>query len=319
MVNTVRHRVLSLACLLAVTGPAAHADGEWQAAARLDAPRAGLSVVVLDGRLYAAGGAGLTDPRAEFESYDTEIDRWMPEQSLPRGLERFGMSVADGRIYAAGGYAAGEMGVGPSAAMWSWSPEHAVWQSEAAMPAAKADFTLTEVGGLLYAIGGSRDDGEFYVFDPESREWENGEVPEGVTRAAAAAVAIDDEILIVGGFYAGAPTARSDFFNPATGEWREGPALPAPRSGVAIAYDGERVHVFGGQGGEGNTTLDEHLVWTPGESGWESAEGLPSPRTNAAAANLNDGIYIVGGGSGGGVFAPFTALDVTDVYLQGEG
>ena len=319
MVENVRQSVLSLACMMAVITPAAWAEGEWQPAARLDAPRAGLSVVVLDGRLYAAGGAGLTDPRSEFESYDLEFDRWMPEQPLPRGLERFGMAVADGRIYAAGGYAPGELGVGPSASMWSWGAEHAVWQSESAMPGAKADFSLTEMGGQLYAIGGNRDDGQIFVFDPEAREWDSREAPEGVTRAAAAAVALDGEILIVGGFYDGRPTARTDLYNPETGQWRSGPDLPSPRSGVAIAFDGDSVHVFGGQGGTGNTTLDEHLEWTPGSADWLPSEDLPSPRTNAAAAILQDGIYIVGGGSGGGFFAPFTALDVTDVYLESEG
>ena len=319
MVKNVRNKVISLACLAAMLAPSAWADGEWQTAARLDAPRAGLSVVVLDGRLYAAGGAGLTAPRSEFEAYDVDIDRWMPEQSLPRGLERFGLAAANGRIYAAGGYAPGEMGVGPSASVWSWSPDGGVWQSEAAMPAARADFTLSEVDGKLYAIGGTRDEGEMFVFDPEAREWDTVEIPEGVTRAASSAVVINGEILIVGGFANGAPVARSDVFNPATGEWRSGPQLPSARGGMAIAFDGEQVHLFGGRGGEGNTTLDDHLTWTPGEAGWVEAEDLPSPRTNAAAAILNGGIYIVGGGSGGGFFAPFTALDVTDVYLEGEG
>ena len=262
--------------------PDAAADGRWGSAARLDAPRAGLAMTVLDGRLYAAGGAGVTSPRVEFESYDAEIDRWFPETPLPRGLERFGMAAVGGRIYVAGGYAVGgsvrgdswsgdrwsdgeaigEQRVAPSARMWSWSIEGGVWQSEAAMPAAKADFDLVALDGKLYAIGGQRDAGEVFVFDPQARHWDVLETPDGVTRSAAATVAFDGRVYVSGGFE------------------------------------------------------DLHTSWAPGEAGWREEAALPSPRTNAAAAALQGALYLVGGGSGGGFFSPFTAVDNTDIFRE---
>jgi N-acetylneuraminic acid mutarotase len=292
------------------------AEGRWESAARLEAPRAGLAVAVLDGRLYAAGGAGLTDPRDEFEAYDVELDRWFSEQPLPRGLERFGMAAIDGRIYAAGGFAPGEQGVGPTASMWSWSPEGGVWQSEVAMPAPKADFELVALNGRLYALGNTRDDGEVFVFDPADKSWETLEVPAGMTRRGAGVVSVMGEIYVIGGLDADGAMTRVDIFDPEAGSWRAGPDLPDARSGVAVAYHRDRIHVIGGRGEDQRTTLSQHSSLAPGETSWVEEAGLSSPRTAADAAALEAGIYLVGGGSGGGFFAPFTAMDATDVFID---
>ncbi|WP_323761470.1 kelch repeat-containing protein [Maricaulis sp.] len=304
--------------LLGLLGSPAVGQGEWESAARLDASRAGLSVAVYDGRIYAAGGSGLTDPRDEFESYDRELDRWFPETPLPRGLERFGMAMINDRIYVAGGYARGDDGVAPSAGVWSWSFAGNIWQSEAAMPAAKADMALLTVGSSLYAFGGLSDDGQAFVFDPEERSWDSLEIPEGVTRRGVSAAVLDGHVYLVGGRLGAETTTRVDVFDPLGGAWSRGPDLPSPRSGAAIAVLHGRIHLLGGRGPDGRETLQTHLSWQPGEDAWREEALLPAPRTGGGAAVLADEIYLVGGGAGGGFLAPFTALDTTDVYDPGQ-
>ena len=298
--------------------PAAGAQGRWESAARLDVARAGLAVAVLDGRLYAAGGAGLTTPRAEFEVFDPELNRWMPETSLPRGLERFGMAAINDRIYAAGGYASGELGVEPTASMWSWSPEGGIWQSEVAMPGPKADFSMLAYEGRLYAIGGTRDDHSIYVFDPEGRSWETIEIPDDVTRRGAAVVASEGYVYVIGGSLSGELSAQLDIYDLAADAWTRGPDLPGASTGVAAVVHNSRIHILGGTGAEGEQrrTLKRHASWRPGDAVWRAEADLPTPRTAADAAVLNGGIYLIGGGSGGGFFAPFTAMDATDVFLD---
>lgn len=302
----------------AVTPSAAQSasQGRWESTARLDAPRAGLAVAVLDGRLYAAGGSGLTEPRVEFEAYDAELERWMPERPLVLGLERFGMAAINGRIYAAGGYALGDDGVGPTAGMWSWSPDGGVWQSEIAMPGPKADFNLIAAGDTLYAIGGTRDDGAIYAFDPEETEWRSIAAPAGAMRRGAAAVVVDGQVYVIGGSLDGVVTARVDVYDPQADSWQRAADLPEARSGVAAAYYQGRIHVFGGRAADNRTTLSAHSSLAPGDANWTGEPDLPSPRTSADAAVLGDGVYLVGGGSGGGFFAPFTALDATDIFVD---
>lgn len=311
--EAVRFSVLFLS-LLAFLGSPAAGQGVWEAAARLDASRAGLGVVVHGGRIYAAGGSGLTDPRDEFESYDAALDRWFPETPLPRGLERFGMTAINDRIYAAGGYARGEDGVAPSAAVWSWSFAGNIWQSEAAMPAAKADLALVAVGSLLYAFGGLTDDASVFVFDPEARSWETIEAPAGVTRRGMSAAELDGVVYLAGGRLDTETVTRVDIYDPETDAWSRGPDLPAPRSGAAIAVLDGRIHLLGGRGADARETLQTHLSWQPGEAAWREEAMLPAPRTGGGAAVLNQQIYLIGGGSGGGFLAPFTALDTTDVF-----
>ncbi|OLF73190.1 hypothetical protein AWH62_09635 [Maricaulis sp. W15] len=315
--ENVRFSVLILSLFAAMGAPAA-AQGVWETAARLDASRAGLAVVAHDGRIYAAGGAGLTDPRSEFESYDIELDRWFPETALPRGLERFGMASVNGRIYVAGGYARGEDGVAPSAGVWSWSFDGNIWQSEAAMPAAKADLVLVTVDTSLYAFGGLRDDREAFVFDPEAREWDTLAVPQGVTRRAAAAAVVDGRIYLAGGRQDAEVLTRVDVFDPQTGDWDRAPDLPTPRSGAAVAVLDGRIHLLGGRGADTRETLQTHVSWQPGDADWREEAALPAPRTGGGAAVLADEIYLIGGGSGGGFLAPFTALDTTDVFDPGN-
>jgi hypothetical protein len=295
--------------------------GRWETAARLDAPRAGLGVAVIGDHIYAAGGAGLTQPRDEFESYDAEIDRWFGETPLPRGLERFGIAALNGRVYAAGGFAMGGFdpeneAVGPSAKMWSWSPEGGVWQSEVAMPEARADFSLLTLDGHLYAVGGLLNETSLFIFDPDEKAWDTIDVPDGVTRRAAASVVADNRIYIIGGITGGTTSARVDIYDPQTDHWSRGPDLPDARSGVAAAFTAGRLHIFGGRGADQRTTLTSHSTLQPGNAQWQAATDLPSPRTGAAAAVLDNGIYIIGGGSGGGFFAPFTALDSTEIFVD---
>jgi N-acetylneuraminic acid mutarotase len=330
---------VGLTLLLGSTGEA-WAQGRWESAAPLEGARAGLGVEVLDGRLYAVGGAGLAEPRNDLEMYAPVLGAWRAESPLPNGLERFGLATLNDRLFVAGGYAAGQ-GVRPVDEVWSYSAFSGVWSSEPDMPGAKADFVLVAAGGKLYALGGTGD-AAIHVFDPGERsadaepdapslsileapageeeeavgaEWTSLEAPVETARRGAAGVALDGEIYLIGGEIDGAATARVDVFNIESGEWRRAPDLPEPRSAVAAVVVDGRIHVLGGRNAALDATLDAHSAWRPGEEGWTAMPALPEPRTEADAAVLDGRIFLVGGGAGGGYLAPFTALDATDVFI----
>ena len=291
----------------------------WRPGPSLYEARAGLAATAHDGRIYAAGGAGLVDPRDDFEVYEPEVGRWLERAALPVGLERFAMAALGDRIYVAGGFTA-ESGSEPVAKMWSYDPDANVWQGEPEMPGAKSAFSLLAVDGALYAVGGEGGVAGMFVYDPETLQWGAAAAPETVNRRGAAAVVLNDEIWLIGGVRDGGSTAAVDIYDVKRGEWRTGPALPEARAGHAAVVLNGYIHVFGGRSADMQRTVRDHYRISPGDRDWRVAPALPSARTEAAAAALNGEVWLIGGGAGAGFFAPFTAIDTVDVIRPaGEG
>lgn len=290
----------------------------WRAGPPLAHARAGLAAATLDGRIYAAGGAGLVDPRDDFDVYDPASGRWSPRPALPEGLERFAMAEAGGRLYVAGGYSA-DSGAQPIASVWSYDPDANIWRSEPEMPGAKASFAMLSHEGRLFAFGGEDGSPGLYVHDPETLEWSALPAPAAINRRGAAAVKADGLFWLIGGARTGQVTARVDIYDPVAGEWRVGPDLPEARAGHAAAVLDGTIHVFGGRSADMRRTVQVHWVLEPGSDTWVEGPSMPSPRTEAAAAALDGEVWLIGGGAGAGFFAPFTAVDSVDVLQAQEG
>lgn len=289
----------------------------WRAGPSLAHARAGLAAATLDGRIYAAGGAGLVDPRDDFDVYDPATGRWSPRPALPEGLERFAMAEADGRLYIAGGYSA-DSGSEPIASVWSYDPQANIWRSEPEMPGAKASFAMLSHEGRLFAFGGEAGAPGLFVHDPETLEWSALPAPAAINRRGVAAVESGELFYLIGGARAGQVTARVDIYDPAAAEWRVGPDLPEPRAGHTAAVLDGAIHVFGGRSADMRRTVQAHWILEPGADTWIEGPDMPSPRTEAAAATLDGEVWLIGGGAGAGFFAPFTAVDSVDVLQAPE-
>lgn len=288
-------------------------SGPWSIGPRLDQARAGLSATVLDGRVYAAGGAGLASPRDALEVYDPETRSWRVLKPLPVGLERFGMAVLDERIWVAGGYSS-EGGAEPIDSVWSYDPATDAWSGETALPGPKASLSLVALSGSLYALGGEDGAPGLFVYDAASESWNAAEAPEEINRRGAAAVVVGDEIWLVGGARDGQATARVDVYHTLSQTWRRGPDLPEPRAGHAAAILDGVVHVFGGRSADMRRTLASHLTLDAGAEVWREEADMPAARTESGVVTLDGTIWLIGGGSGAGFFAPFTALDAVDIF-----
>lgn len=285
-------------------------SGPWRTGPDLAHARSGLSAAVMDGKIFAAGGAGLTAPRDDFEIYDADSGRWRPRAPLPVGLERFAMESFEGRVWIAGGYSA-DGGAEPGVQVWSYDPELDEWSPQTALPGPKASFSLVAASGRLHALGGEDGAPGMFVYDPAAAGWTAVEAPAETNRRGGAAVEAGGEIWFIGGAASGAASARVDVFDPETGAWRDGPALPQPRAGHAAAVIDGVIHVFGGRSADMRRTLADHLALIDGA--WREQPAMPVARTEAAAAALDGEIWLIGGGAGAGFFAPFTAVETVDV------
>ena len=85
-------------------------------------------------------------------------------------------------------------------------------------------------------------------------------------------------------------------FDPASGAWSEGPALPAPVHHAALVSDGERLVLVGGYLGSAfNRPTDIVLTLADGDDAWREGVALPEPRAAGAAAWDGSRIVYAGG------------------------
>lgn len=76
--------------------------------------------------------------------------------------------------------------------------------------------------------------------------------------------------------------------------WEARPALPSPRSRLAVAHLGNQIYALGGEGRNGQT-LDRVEIYALNEEQWRSGPALPEPLANAAAAVVGGQIVLAGG------------------------
>jgi len=78
--------------------------GEWTKKADMPTARDGLSTSVVDGKIYAIGGAVVINiVLPTVEVYDPAIDKWMKGSDMPTPRMFFSASEVRGKIYAVGG------------------------------------------------------------------------------------------------------------------------------------------------------------------------------------------------------------------------
>jgi hypothetical protein len=85
-------------------------------------------------------------------------------------------------------------------------------------------------------------------------------------------------------------------FDPASGEWTDGPALPIPLHHAALVADGDRLVLIGGAlGAQSNLASDFVFVLPDEATGWQEGPRLPAPRMAGAAAFDGERIVFAGG------------------------
>jgi hypothetical protein len=115
--------------------------------------RAALSTSVVDGKIYAIGGAfsGGGAGLSTMEEYDPATDTWTTKASMPTARAPFlSTSVVDGIIYVIGG-ASGQATV---STVEAYDPATDTWTEKTSMSGVRGMLATSVVGGKIYAIGG---------------------------------------------------------------------------------------------------------------------------------------------------------------------
>lgn len=245
--------------------------------------------------------AGGYDTRRTVLLYDVASDTWTNGPLLLRGTDNVSVLSAGGRVYVVGGEAgtANQM-YDAGTTSWSLGPSS---------PSIRFASAAAVLAGRLHLIGGwnannaaSASLASHDVFDPGTNTWQPA-APLTTARNAAAAVALDGQILVIGGRSPGIrandqTSLRScEIYDPAQDRWRAGPDLPDARASLAAVAFGGRAYAFGGEGAPGKVlSTITRLASLDGD--WELLGDMPRAVHGLSAVALSDCILTMGGFTG---------------------
>jgi N-acetylneuraminic acid mutarotase len=155
------------------------ATDTWTTKADMPTARFGLSTSVVNGKIYAFGGARncVESAFSTVEEYDPATDTWTTKADMPTARLYLSTSAVNGKIYAIGGTGLACQGTGgPLWTVEEYDPATDTWATKAHMPTAKIAFSASAVDGKIYAIGGSFA-GYPWVPAPTVEEYDTGFVP----------------------------------------------------------------------------------------------------------------------------------------------
>ena len=109
--------------------------------------RAGLASAVLNGKLYAIGGIGLSS----VEVYDPSTGKWSAGVSLPSEVNRGTAITVIIRFILVGGINASEQNINQ---VLCFDPSTSQWSAKANMPTARDGVKLAWLENRIWAIGG---------------------------------------------------------------------------------------------------------------------------------------------------------------------
>ncbi|MDP8922604.1 MAG: kelch-like protein [Chloroflexota bacterium] len=288
----------------------AESDG-WSTRAPMLASRSEMSIVELDGRIYALGGyPGTRVTSADVQVYDSWTDSWTAGPPLPLPLHHTMAAAVDGRLYLIGGEA-GNPAPGESVfqdRVYMLDEVAGEWVSRAPMPTARSGGGAGVIDGKIYVAGGRPPHGhDFAVYDPWADAWTLlPDLPTGRNHLGVAA--IDGRLYVAGGRFGGGVGSEMtdvlEIYDPSTTTWTSGAPMLAPRAGVAAVAANGCLYVIGGEGNEADPRgiFDRNEAYDPATNTWHALAPMPLPTHGLTGAAFLDGwIHLPGGATRRGV------------------
>ena len=148
------------------------AKGQWVEKSRMPTARSSGVAVVLNGRIYVAGGR--PPHGSDFAVYDPMADSWQVLPNLPSQRNHLTGAAIGGRIHVVGG----RLGQGLSAQMTAvhevFNPQTGAWTTAAPMLRARSGMNGVMARGCFHVWGGEGPSGMFPdhdYFDPRTNQW----------------------------------------------------------------------------------------------------------------------------------------------------
>ncbi|HUT46642.1 MAG TPA: LamG-like jellyroll fold domain-containing protein [Sedimentisphaerales bacterium] len=227
------------------------ATDTWMRKADMPTARNALSLSVMDGRIYAFGGAeGIGAPLNTVEEYHPATDTWTNKADMPTARFALSTSAVNGKIYAIGGSMGGFKAL---STVEQYDPVTDVWTKKADMPTARIHISTSVVDGKIYAIGGVTGTSAYASraveqYDPATDTWtRKANMPSaGCTLSTSV---VNGKIYAMGGsspMPALAPLSTVQEYDPVTDKWTNKTGMPTARSGLSTSAVNGKIYAIGG-------------------------------------------------------------------------
>jgi len=280
----------------------------WEFRTPLSKARSRLALVsVNDILLYAIGGESAQgQPMPDVDVYDLRINEWRTAAPLPLALANEAVATNGSFIVVAGGTTSGsETELTISDRLLLYTLDDDAWSEWGRLPQPLAGASLVMAGGDLYLLGGwdgqsMRD--EVWRIPAQSApeiaptDWQLvTRLPSG--QAFAGAVAVADDIFVVGGYDGRQELGSALAYNRVSESWRELPPMSTPRGGITLLYDGLALFAVGGGWTMPVETIERFDPATGLWSNFPAPIGGTWRHLGGVATSLGQ-IYLMGGWSG---------------------
>lgn len=214
---------------------------------------------------------------------------WEQVASMSQRRSYLASAQVGDEIYAAGGMV-GDSGR-PLATFSRYDARADRWQNLPALPVATRAAAAAAVGGVVYVIGGTTSEGNTAaVWAWDGLSW-SARAPLPSPRFNHAAVALDGQIYVLGGFRDGEELREVLVYDPDRDRWRSSTPLPRPNHAFGVvAFRGE-LWTLGGRRGE--ELLREVEIFDPRTSAWRAGPAMPKPMELLGAAVAGAEIHAV--------------------------
>ena len=185
----------------------------WEILSPMSVARSGVASAILNGKLYAIGGSGLSS----VEIYDPSTNTWSLGPALPHAVNSGCAIVANENLYHIGGWLNNQN----FKFVHMLDPNSNSWTRLADMPTARHGLKLVWFDNRIWAVGGY---GGLYLntvesFDPLSNSWRT-EASMTTKRNRPFTFVANGEIFVAGGNDGSSSLNSIEAFDPTTNRWK---------------------------------------------------------------------------------------------------
>ena len=185
----------------------------WEILSPMSVARGGVASAILNGKLYAIGGSGLSS----VEIYDPSTNTWSAGPALPQAVNSGCAIVANENLYHIGGWLNNQN----FKFVHMLDPNSNSWTRLADMPTARHGLKLVWFDNRIWAVGGY--DGLYTStaesFDPLSNSWRT-EASMTTKRNRPFTFVANGEIFVAGGNDGSSSLNSIEAFDPTTNRWK---------------------------------------------------------------------------------------------------